>query len=119
MFECDKCGLCCVGLNKTEVTAYLHKGDGICKYLDFNTMLCTIYNERPIFCRVEEYFDTYLAGKMDKEEFIQLNYEACRLKKQEYEECGRDIHKMISKIPEIDPEKKEMIIKSFQEAPKG
>lgn len=116
MFECDKCGLCCIGLDKNEATAHLHNGDGICKYLNLENMLCTIYEERPIFCRVEEYFDTYLADKMDKDEFMRLNYEACQLKKQEFEECGRDIHKMISRTPKLDEEKEAMLLKSLEEA---
>lgn len=116
MFECDKCGLCCIGLNKNEATAYLHDGDGICRHLDRETMLCTIYEKRPIFCRVEEYYDTYLADEMDREEFMRLNYEACQVKKREYEECGRDIHKMISMTPDIEPEQEEKILKSLKEA---
>lgn len=116
MFQCDQCGLCCIGLDKSEVTADLHNGDGICKHLDLDTMLCKIYEERPIFCRVEEYFDTYLADKMDKDEFIRLNYEACQLKKKEYKECGRDIYKMISKTPQLEQEQEEMLMESLEEA---
>lgn len=116
MFECDKCGLCCIGLDKNEATADLHNGDGICKYLDLKTMLCTIYEERPIFCRVDEYFDLYLADKMDKEEFMCLNYEACQLKKKEFEECGRDIYKMVSKVPDVESKKQEVLTKSLDEA---
>ena len=113
MFNCDKCGLCCIGLNKSDAAADMHNGDGICKYLDLDTMLCKIYEERPILCRVEDYYDKYLADKMDREEFIRLNYEACELKKKEYEECGRDIHKMISKTPELDPEKEAILLESL------
>lgn len=116
MFNCDKCGLCCIGLNKSETTAFLHDGDGICRYLDLDTMLCTIYEKRPLVCRVDEYYDRFLADKMDREEFMRLNYEACELKKKEYEECGRDVHKMISITPEMDPEKEAILLASLEEA---
>ena len=52
--------------------------DGSCKYLDKNTNLCTIYNERPIYCRVDEYYDKCMAKKMSREEFYRENKEICR-----------------------------------------
>ncbi|WMC93269.1 YkgJ family cysteine cluster protein [Kineothrix sp. MB12-C1] len=114
MFNCDKCGLCCIGLNKSEVTAYLHDGDGICRNLDLDTMLCRIYEERPIFCDIERYYEELLKDQMDKEEFFRLNAEACDLKKKEWEECGRDIYKMTSRIPDLDEEKEKIIRASLE-----
>lgn len=114
MFECDKCGLCCLGLDRSELMADLHNGDGICKNLDLDTMLCRIYEERPIFCNVEKYYDLYLTDKMDREDFMQKNYEACKLKKEEWEECGRDIRKMTSKIPEMDEKREQIILDSLE-----
>lgn len=114
MFDCDKCGLCCVGLDRSEATADYHNGDGICKYLNLETMLCNIYESRPIFCRVEEYYEKYLSEQMDKAEYDRLNYAACAVKKKEYEECGRDIHKMIARLPEIDGQLKEILDNSLE-----
>lgn len=104
MFQCDKCGLCCIGLNRDELTADMHNGDGICKNLDMEHMLCRIYEKRPVFCRVEDFYEQHLADKMEKEEFLRLNYEACEAKKKEWEACGRDIFKMVSVVPELDSE---------------
>lgn len=81
MFQCDKCGLCCLGLDKHEETKDMHNGDGVCIHLDRKTMLCHIYENRPIFCRVDDYFEQGLAGEMSEEEFYRLNYEACEEKK--------------------------------------
>lgn len=114
MFECDKCGLCCIGLDQNETTAYLHDGDGICRHLNQETMLCEIYEERPIFCRVEEYYDKYLAEQMSKEEFMKMNYEACLLKKEEFARCGGDIHKMACKVPELEAEQEAVLRESLE-----
>lgn len=44
----------------------LHDGDGVCRFLDGN--LCSIYDERPPLCRVDESY--YL--------FVQvMSYEEC------------------------------------------
>lgn len=116
MFDCDKCGLCCIGLNKHELMKDMHNGDGICKHLDLDTRLCRIYDERPIYCRVEEYYDEHLSDEMEKETFMQLNYEACELKKKELAECGGDIYQMISVTPDLDNEDGKIIRDSFEKA---
>ncbi|TCL59069.1 hypothetical protein EDD76_105246 [Kineothrix alysoides] len=116
MFDCDKCGLCCIGLDRNEITAQLHDGDGICRHLDMETMLCRIYENRPIFCNIEGYYDEFLKDEMEKEEFMRLNYEACLLKKQEWEECGKDIRRMISRIPQLDEENEKIIRASLEKA---
>lgn len=51
MFECDKCGACCRSLKCSELYSKLDRGDGVCKYLNDN--LCSIYDTRPVLCRVE------------------------------------------------------------------
>ena len=79
-FECDKCGACCRNLNMSELYSDLDSGDGTCKYLVGN--LCSIYNERPLKCRVEESYYAFFSDEMSKEEFYQKNYEMCeQLKK--------------------------------------
>lgn len=75
MFECDKCGECCRNLKGVSVYADLDRGDGTCKYLKGN--LCTIYNERPLFCRVDECYDLFFKKKYTRNEFYLLNYEIC------------------------------------------
>jgi len=60
----------------------LNRGDGVCKYLIGN--LCSIYNERPLFCRIDECYELYFKDTMSKEEYYRLNMEECKkLKKQE------------------------------------
>lgn len=82
MFQCDKCGACCRNIDLSPLYAQLDRGDGVCRYLSEN--LCSIYDERPLLCRVDESYEKFFAGQMSKEEYYRLNYEACdRLKKKD------------------------------------
>lgn len=84
MFKCDKCGLCCRSLHKSPIYAELHNGDGVCKFLNEN--LCSIYETRPLVCRVDESYDAFFKEQMSYEEYIQRNYECCEILKREMEE---------------------------------
>ena len=53
----------------------LDRGDGVCVYLDGN--LCSIYENRPLLCRIDESYDAYFKEKYSKEDYYQLNYNAC------------------------------------------
>lgn len=77
MFKCDCCGLCCMNLKKCQIYADLDRGDGICKYFNINSKLCTIYGERPEKCNVDKTYERFFKDKMTLEEYYQLNYKAC------------------------------------------
>lgn len=80
MFQCNQCGLCCKNLNLSPVYAELDRGDGACKYLRDN--LCSIYNDRPLLCRIDESYEAFFKDSFSKEEYYKLNYEMCdKLKK--------------------------------------
>ena len=82
MFTCDRCGCCCRNLDKSELYKELDRGDGTCKYLHGN--LCSIYNERPLLCRVDECYESYFKGIIEREVYEKLNIEECkRIKKME------------------------------------
>lgn len=76
MFICSKCGECCKHLNLSELYAGLDRGDGVCKYLKDN--LCSIYENRPLICRVDEMYDLYFQTQMDRKTFYQLNSTMCQ-----------------------------------------
>jgi len=78
MFTCEKCGCCCRRVGESFLGRQMAKPDGICKYLDESINLCTIYNERPIFCRVDDFYEKNLSDKMSREEFYRLNKEICK-----------------------------------------
>lgn len=75
MFMCDKCGECCKNLDKSPIYAELHSGNGVCKYLDGN--LCSIYEKRPLLCRVDESYEAFFKDDITLNEYYRLNYESC------------------------------------------
>ena len=77
MFPCDRCGCCCRRVGETFFAQSTALSDGSCKYLDKSTNLCTIYYERPIFCRVDDYYDKYMSNAMTREEFYKENKSLC------------------------------------------
>lgn len=85
MFLCDMCGECCKNLDKSPIYEDMHYGDGICRYLDGNK--CSIYEERPLICRVDDSYEVFFKSEMSYEEYLQKNYKCCEiLKKQKNEE---------------------------------
>ena len=78
MFPCNRCGGCCRRVGEVFFAEHMTGSDGVCKYLDESTNLCTIYAERPIFCRVDEFYEKNLSDKMSREEFYRLNKEVCK-----------------------------------------
>ena len=82
MFKCDKCGLCCSHVGESELYKDLDRGDGVCKFLDGN--LCSIYEMRPLFCRVDESYDEIFSAQMSRKDFYKLNYRACKALKNKF-----------------------------------
>jgi Fe-S-cluster containining protein len=81
MFICDKCGECCRNLDKSPIYAELDSGNGTCKYLDGK--LCTVYENRPLLCRIDESYEAFFKNIMSLNEYYRLNYESCiKLKNQ-------------------------------------
>lgn len=83
MFECDKCGKCCRNLQSSPIYKDLHNGNGICRYLDGN--ICSIYEDRPLFCRIDACYELFYKDTLGYNEYLQLNYECCNRLKQEKE----------------------------------
>lgn len=81
MFKCDKCGLCCKNLQLSEIYSDLHNGDGICKYLKENE--CSIYENRPLLCRVDECYEKIFKKLYSIEEYYEFNYKICKYLKNE------------------------------------
>lgn len=76
MFKCDCCGECCRNLDKSDLYKELNRGDGVCKFLMEN--LCSIYDNRPLLCRIDDSYDIYFKDKYTKKEYYKLNYEVCK-----------------------------------------
>lgn len=80
MFQCEKCGACCRNLDKSSIYAELDSGGGVCKYLKGNQ--CSIYNDRPLLCRIDECYDVFFKDQYSLEEYYELNYQVCKKLKQ-------------------------------------
>lgn len=78
MFVCDQCGLCCMSIGSSPLLSMLDRGDGICRYFDERSKLCTIYPNRPLICNVDKAFRLYFHESMTLDEYYALNYAACR-----------------------------------------
>ena len=80
-FVCNKCGKCCKMFKDLpkELSDLFNRGDGICKYLDDKTNLCTIYEERPDFCNCHKAYK-YVKDKLTPEEYIKLTNNFCKKK---------------------------------------
>ena len=71
MFKCDKCGECCRNLDKSDLYKDLDRGDGTCKYLDGN--ICSIYEERPLLCRVDESYEVLFKDIINRSDYYKFN----------------------------------------------
>lgn len=76
MFKCDKCGQCCRSLNMNPIYKDLDRGDGTCKFLEGN--LCSIYENRPLICRVDDAYEEFFVSIMTKEEYYEINTKICK-----------------------------------------
>jgi len=88
MFICERCGLCCRAVGRSNIYKYLDRGDGSCRNLNKDSNTCNVYNDRPLICRVDEAYYQWFYNQMSLEEYYQLNYKACRLLRNESECSG-------------------------------
>ena len=70
-FPCIKCGLCCKKVGILDKS--LDRGDGACKHLSEDN-LCTIYNDRPRICRIDEMKPNSISTK----KWHEINLEVCK-----------------------------------------
>lgn len=77
-FPCNACGACCRRVNQSGQTSFLDRGDGSCRHFDVHTKLCTIYEQRPLVCRVEDFYAKHLEQKIAWHDFVQLNVAICQ-----------------------------------------
>ena len=76
-FPCTACGKCCRRVSASPETAFLDRGDGVCGYLAEETLLCTIYEQRPLVCRVVDYYRAKLVDIIPWDEFVRINVAIC------------------------------------------
>lgn len=78
-YKCENCGACCRFWNPAKYDPTIVDKNGNCKYLDLNTKKCTIYDNRPIFCRIEAWYHANedINKNYSYEEFIRQQKIGC------------------------------------------
>lgn len=76
MFKCNQCGECCRHLDRSGLYRELDRGDGVCRYLSGN--LCSIYENRPLLCRIDESYDKIFSEIYTRDEYYRMNEQACK-----------------------------------------
>lgn len=77
-FPCNACGLCCKHVGMSEETDFLDRGDSICRHFNEQLHLCKIYENRPLVCRVQDYYQTNLTHLYSWQEFVKINQQICQ-----------------------------------------
>jgi len=76
-FPCYQCGLCCQNVHRSTQTAFLDRGDGVCKHYQMDSKQCGIYEQRPDICRVDRQYALHYARHYTWDEFIAVNLKVC------------------------------------------
>lgn len=74
--SCDKCGACCKNLS--IIFMELDRGGGVCKYLTDDN-LCSIYDNRPVFCRSDVMYEKYYSKHISRKRYGHFVNQACRV----------------------------------------
>jgi len=76
-FPCNSCGACCQSIRLAPQTAWLDRGDGVCRHFDQLNARCGIYDRRPEVCNVRSMYEQHYRARMDWPAFVTLNLTAC------------------------------------------
>lgn len=90
MFPCQKCGECCRHIGNVSFVKDMALSNGICKFLDERTNLCSRYETRPIFCNIDLFYDKFMKRHLSKREFYQKNMEICQSLRLSSEQRGTE-----------------------------
>jgi Fe-S-cluster containining protein len=78
--NCEACGAqCCRNWNIYQFDPTMVDKYGVCIYLNQETNKCTIYDTRPVFCRVHDYYVERMSSKMSFEEYMRSSYVGCKV----------------------------------------
>lgn len=81
-FPCDSCGLCCRRIGGIQGFEALDDGNGTCIHLNEQDQ-CSIYENRPLHCRIKEGYDVLFAADMNWNEYVLSNVTVCETLKKE------------------------------------
>lgn len=83
IFPCTGCGLCCQRISGVEALRDYDLGNGTCKYFSQAENNCTIYDSRPLECRVDEMYDKVYSSQYSRIEFYKMNAQICNAMQEE------------------------------------
>ncbi|WP_353049029.1 YkgJ family cysteine cluster protein [Exiguobacterium sp. s6] len=81
-FPCDSCGLCCRKIGMIPGFEEFDDGNGTCIHLN-EYHQCSIYETRPLYCRITEGYDILFASEMSWDEYVLSNSAVCQTLKKE------------------------------------
>jgi hypothetical protein len=73
-FPCTKCGACCK--NVSGLGLPVKAGTAECIALGPDNE-CTVYEQRPILCRVDKIYDRMFSASMTEKDFFKMTADAC------------------------------------------
>lgn len=76
-FPCTSCGLCCQNIGSIEELKAYDLGNGVCKFYDGALKQCSIYESRPLCCKVKESYEKIYFKEFSRFSFYQANAEIC------------------------------------------
>ena len=76
-YPCSGCGLCCQNISGVEQLKEFDLGNGVCKHYNIATKECSIYENRPTICKVDEMYEKVYKRDYTKLDFYKLNAEVC------------------------------------------
>ena len=77
-FPCAMCGLCCQHVDRSPDYSDLDRGDGTCRFYDDATRKCRQYQERPLRCNIDLFYEQELQELLARDEYYDLNLKVCR-----------------------------------------
>ena len=76
-FPCTQCGLCCMRAGTVKDFPYKTDYNGVCEKYDLEKKECTIYEDRPVLCNIDKYYDKYLSANVDRAVWHFQNAQMC------------------------------------------
>jgi len=75
-FNCTMCGACCRHADRHTDFPEPVREDGSCSHLTEDNK-CDIYENRPLICQVNGYWEKYMQDSLSLEMWQRINYQAC------------------------------------------
>ena len=96
MFPCERCGVCCRSIAGVFLAKDMVLPNGVCKFFDESNNLCKIYSNRPIFCRVDDFYNKFLSENIPRQKFYDQVKNACKKLREKNFVIDKSIRRIIT-----------------------